>query len=68
MATEPKRWPTNAEWAREDSIVLSDRVVAALRPLLEDPKVEMSVLRAVSQAIDAAHQIRTKLTMVGPKS
>jgi hypothetical protein len=67
MATPPKRWPNNAEWARLDSIHLANQGRKDLLNALDGIDNPV-ILRRIAKAIDTFTEIETKLISVGPKN
>jgi hypothetical protein len=66
MATQPKRWPTNAEWARTDCISLARK---GGNDLLEtvDTISDLALLRRITRAIEKFREIERRLAAVGPR-
>lgn len=55
MATQPKRWPNHAAWARDDAASFIQQSVRSLKPLLDhqDPIVVARVASSLYQATNA---------------
>lgn len=66
MATKPRAWPNNAEWARMDALSLCRKGRQALIEAL-DYTDNPVMLRGLARAIEAFREIESKLLAVGPK-
>lgn len=65
MATRPKRWPNNAEYARMTSVAHALKIEQTLRPVLDGaPMTEVEKLRRIANAIIAAAKIAQELERV----
>ena len=62
--TGRKRWPNEAEWAREESIAAARKGLAAARKV---PR-EGTAAAALVDLVDTLHEIIHILTSVGPGS
>lgn len=58
--TKAKRWPNRADWARMDCITLARTGRKALAGEVERIQ-DVGLLRAVSRAVEAFHEIESKL-------
>jgi hypothetical protein len=64
MATQCKRWPNHAEWARMDALTLARQGRKALEDVLDEVN-NLAQLRKMVKAIEAFREIETKLLAVG---
>ena len=62
MTTRRKRWPNEAEWARQEALSYARRGVKATSAMLQTQEVT----REIAIANDCLHQIVTALIQVGP--
>jgi hypothetical protein len=62
MVTKTKRWPTNSEWARLDSIALAEQGWRMLDALLDELD-NVHQVRQVGRVMDNLKEIRFKLTV-----
>jgi len=67
--TDPKRWPNNAEWARQDSIALAENALDELRDILHKTESlsSMGIVLRTARAMDHLQEIIRKLQEVGPR-
>ena len=62
MATAPKRWPTNADWARLDSIALAAEIDDLALPIFEaEPMTEIEKVQRAGRICRLAQEIKSKL-------
>lgn len=66
MATKPRAWPQNADWARMDCLALSRKGRQALVDAL-DLTDNPVMLRCMAKAIEAFREIESKLIAVKEK-
>jgi len=62
MATPRKKWPTNCEYARLDSIALAEQGYRILDALLDELD-NAHLVRQVGRAMNNLKEIRFKLTV-----
>lgn len=67
MATPIKRWPTKAEWARQDAVARCQRIIESARGLAGRADVPLDVMRELVLITDLAHQSIRDLNAVRPK-
>lgn len=63
--TERKRWPNEAEWAREEAIAQARRGLKAGRAIARIAR-EPETVKHAADLIDTLHQIIQQLMAVGP--
>ncbi len=65
--TPPKRWPTDAEWAREDALTNLREIKRIVRAMAQDPAMTRTELyRLLSQIADECSSAIETLLKVGP--
>lgn len=68
MATEPKRWPNNAQWARDGAVQELVTVVRMLHPLVVGEGYDRTeTLRRQAAALAAAQSALVQLVQVGAR-
>lgn len=63
--TKRKRWPNEAEWARENAIAAARKGLQAVRKV---PRTDGTAVAALVELVDALHEIIHNLMSVGPGS
>lgn len=61
--TVRKRWPNNAQWARDDTAALIQESIRKLRPLLQHSDIK--VVAIAGQVIDKQQRAARYLIQVG---
>jgi hypothetical protein len=67
MATPHKKWPHNAEWARQDSVDHADEAWQILNELLDELD-NVHHVRQVGRAMSKLQEIKFKLVSCKEKS
>lgn len=67
MATKPKKWPHQADWARCDCIALAAQGRRDLLGVLDQVSSPV-VLRAITKAVESFREIESRLHQVGAQA
>jgi hypothetical protein len=66
--TPRKRWPNEADWARQNALALAQRIDLLARPILDgESMTEIERIQRAGQICRAAMQISKELLAAGPQ-
>ena len=63
--TPRKRWPNEAEWAREDAIAILEKVVGSLIEVVDKDLTQIEIMKRLAKAVNALRQVQQRLRDVG---